>query len=77
MPTALRIDGFRFFFYSKEGNEPTHIHVAQQDNAAKFWLSPVSLVWNEGFNTGSLTRLHRLVRANRTLLWEKWNEHFS
>jgi hypothetical protein len=28
------MDGFRFF-YSKEGNEPAHIHVEHQDNEAK------------------------------------------
>ena len=77
MPTVLRVDGFRFFFYSKEGNEPAHVHVEQQDNEAKFWLSPVSLVWNAGFNTAALTRLHALVRANQTLFLEKWNEHFT
>jgi len=27
MPTVLRIEGFRFHFYSDEGNEPPHIHV--------------------------------------------------
>lgn len=27
MPTVLRVDGYRFFFYSNEGNEPPHIHV--------------------------------------------------
>ncbi len=27
MPTVLKIDGFRFHFYSDEGNEPSHIHI--------------------------------------------------
>jgi hypothetical protein len=42
MPTVLRVEGFRFFFYSKEGNEPAHVHVEHQENRAKFWLFPVS-----------------------------------
>jgi hypothetical protein len=25
MPTILRIKGYRFFFFSNEGNEPCHI----------------------------------------------------
>jgi hypothetical protein len=25
MPTVLRVSGFRFFFYSMEGDEPPHI----------------------------------------------------
>lgn len=27
MPIVLIIEGFVFFFYSSEGNEPPHIHV--------------------------------------------------
>ena len=39
MPVILRIDGFRFFFYSNEGNplEPAHIHVMKSGSEAKFW----------------------------------------
>jgi hypothetical protein len=53
MPTALRLDGYRFFFYSDEGNprEPPHIHVRQGRNEAKFWLQPnVCLAYNEGLD---------------------------
>ena len=31
MPTALRSNGIRFFFYSLENNEPRHIHVERKD----------------------------------------------
>ena len=27
MPTVLRIDGYRFFFYSSDRPEPVHIHI--------------------------------------------------
>jgi hypothetical protein len=40
MPTVLRADGFRFFFYANEGNEPAHIHVRKAEGEAKFWLTP-------------------------------------
>ena len=43
MPTILRVDGHRFFFFSNESGEPPHIHVETADNYAKFWLSPVEL----------------------------------
>jgi len=38
MPTILRDDGYRFFFYSDEGNppEPPHTHVRQGGDEAKF-----------------------------------------
>ncbi len=36
MPTVLRVKGFRFFFYSNEGMEPLHTHVAKGGGAAKY-----------------------------------------
>ena len=43
MPLVLRVKGYRFFFFSSEGQEPPHIHVEQAERYAKFWLRPVSL----------------------------------
>ena len=42
MPVVLRLAGFKFLFYSNEGNprEPVHIHVRQGRDEAKFWLKP-------------------------------------
>src|SRR5713226_2775973 len=54
MPTVLRISGFRFFFYSLEGSEPPHIHVAHGDSVAKFWLDPVNLAESHGFRAHEL-----------------------
>jgi hypothetical protein len=40
MPVVFRYKGFRFFFYSNEGNprEPVHIHARGEGGEAKFWL---------------------------------------
>ena len=48
MPTVLRLSSFRFHFYSDEGNEPPHIHVATPEGECKFWLDPVRLARNKG-----------------------------
>lgn len=40
MPTFLLINGFRFFFYSDEGDEPCHIHVKKGSGRGKVWLDP-------------------------------------
>ena len=35
--------GFAFFFWSRENNEPVHVHVAKgnpTENATKFWDVP-------------------------------------
>ena len=50
MPTVLRVGRYRFYFYSNEGLEPPHIHVKAGEDEAKFWLDPVGLVANYGFN---------------------------
>ncbi|MDT3740893.1 MAG: DUF4160 domain-containing protein [Candidatus Kapabacteria bacterium] len=36
MPTVLRIEGFRFHFYSDENNELPHIHIASGNGESKF-----------------------------------------
>lgn len=77
MPTVLRVDGYRFFFYSLENNEPAHIHVERGENAAKYWLNPVGLAMNDGFRSHELTRLRALVIEHRNTLQEAWNAHFG
>ena len=38
MPTILFVMGWRFFFYSNEGNEPIHIHCRKAEKECKYWL---------------------------------------
>jgi hypothetical protein len=77
MPTVLRVEGFRFSFFSNERNEPAHIHVTTAAGIAKFWLEPVSLASSDGFNLPTLNKLHGIVRENQALFLEAWNEYFS
>jgi len=77
MPTILRLYGYRFFFYSLEGSEPTHIHIEKGDCVAKYWLRPVQLASNYGFKSPDLVKLNKIVNNNRYLFLEKWNEYFK
>ena len=77
MPAVLRVRGYRFFFFSLEGREPPHIHVAQAERYAKFWLGPVTLARNKGFQSRELTELRRLVEEHRELFVERWDEYFG
>ena len=80
MPVVLRVDGFRFLFYSNEGNprEPAHIHVLKGRDEAKFWLLPeTTLAYNDGFNARALTRIQKLVELNRDDLERAWHEYFA
>jgi hypothetical protein len=77
MPVILRIDGFKFFFFSNEGTEPIHIHVERSDADAKFWLRPVRLARNNGLKASELSKARRLVEENEKLIEGKWDEFFS
>lgn len=77
MPTVLRIDGFRFFFYSKEGLEPAHIHVERGDDVAKFWLEPVELASSYGFSAKDINSLRKLVAQHQATLLKAWNDYFN
>lgn len=77
MPNVLLYRAYRFYFYSHEPNEPSHIHVDRDNLSAKFWLNPVGLERNLGFNARELLVLERLVEDNRVLFLEKWNGHFG
>jgi hypothetical protein len=53
VPTALRVEGYRFFFYSNEGHEPPHIHVQKAEGIAKFWLKPKPVTADRGDYSGT------------------------
>lgn len=75
MPTILRIGGFRFHFYSNEGNEPPHIHVRNSEGECKFWLEPIVLASNRGIATHDLRGIERLVFENKQTLLDSYNEY--
>jgi hypothetical protein len=77
MPTVLRVGQYRFFFYSEEGREPRHVHIEAAEKRAKFWLLPVEMTWNDGFRSGEIKEIERIVAANIDLLLEAWNEFFA
>ncbi len=80
MPTVFRYKGYRFFFYSNEGDplEPIHIHVLHGVSTAKFWLVPeVSLAESYAMNSAELRELMRVAAENKELIERYWNEHFN
>jgi Domain of unknown function (DUF4160) len=77
VPTVLRVDGHRFFFYRNEGSEPPHIHVQKAEKYAKFWLTPLQLADSIGYTSKELQRIQSIIAENVQLLQEAWNEHFA
>jgi hypothetical protein len=68
---------YRFYFYSPEPNEPPHVHVDRDTLSAKFWINPVGLVRNLGFNARELRRLQSLMVEHHAEFLEAWNGHFG
>lgn len=77
MPAVLRVGRYRFFFFSNEGREPPHIHAKAGGDEAKFWLDPVQLAANYGFNVRELNEIERIVAEHREEFLEAWNEHLG
>ena len=38
MPTVFYFNGWRFFFFAEEGNEPMHVHAEKAERNCKFWI---------------------------------------
>jgi|ERR1035437_163179 hypothetical protein len=77
MPTVLREKGFRFFFYMADRYEPPHIHVSKEQNAAKFWLDPLELAFNDGFRDHELSDILRIIEAHMDELFATWYKCFG
>jgi hypothetical protein len=77
MPTILRSGPYRFYFYSHEPNEPPHVPVDRDDLSAKFWLLPVGLARNFGFQPKELRRVQKLVFQHQAAILEAWHGHFG
>jgi hypothetical protein len=79
MPNAFRRppQGFRFFFFSDEGNEPAHVHVEKGGGRCKFWLIPMILEWNDGFDPSDLRTIRRIIAERHQEILDAWNEHRS
>jgi len=77
MPTLLRINGFRFFFYSNENNEPAHVHVEKGSGIGKIWLEPsVAVSYFRGFSSSEQNSIMDVIDEHSSNFKKKWYEHF-
>lgn len=77
MPSIRREGPYRFFFYSSDQREPTHVHVERDWKIAKFWLEPVRLQSSGGFRPSEIRRITAMIMENEALFVEAWNEYFD
>lgn len=74
MPTLLRKNGFRFFFYSNEGHELPHVHVVGRGGELKIWLDPIMISKAYNMSPKDQREALRITRENANLFLEKWIE---
>ena len=79
--TGIFEDGFRFHFYSNEGDprEPVHVHVAKRGMGdAKLWLYPeVQFAYSYGFDARVQSWIASVVEQRRPEIENAWSEHFG
>lgn len=77
MPTILKVDPFRFFFYSGDRHEPCHVHVERDAKIAKIWIDPVRLQSSGGFSRKELSKIIEIIVEHRIDIQEAWNDYFG
>ena len=77
MPTLLRWNGYRFFFYSADGSEPAHVHVVKDDKEAKLWLNDLGVPINFGYSAREMNEILRAAREHRDAFREAWDDYFA
>lgn len=80
MPTILLIDGWRFFFYSNEGNEPIHIHCQKGDKECKYWLDrknfDIAEAYSYNLNRSDKRNVKKIIFEYFELIEKEW-ENFQ
>ena len=64
MPTVLRVNGYKFWFYEADLAEPSHVHVGKNGKEGKFWLQPIDLARPGRFKSVELREAERIIRDN-------------
>ncbi len=81
MPTILLVLGWRFFFFSNEGNEPPHVHAHKGETECKYWLKSELYEIEEAWSHNLTPRLRREVRRiifdHFDLIVGEWEKSFG
>ncbi len=67
MPTVLRVDGYRFFFFSDE-HKPEHIHIEKADTYVRIELTTLKVTDSYNISRKEINRILKLVKLHRSEL---------
>jgi len=76
MPTILKIEGFRFFFFSNEHTQK-HIHIQKQEKYAKINIENLKIINNYRFNSKELNKIKEITKNNQNKFLKAWDEYFQ
>ena len=76
MPTVLRIDGYRFFFFSDE-HLPRHIHIEKAECYLRIDLEKMVVTDHYQISSKEIKRVLALTQKHREKLLGAWDEYFS
>lgn len=81
MPTILLINGWRFFFYSNENNEPIHIHCQKGGKECKFWLDQkdfdIEEAYSYNLNVKDKREVKKIIFEYFELIEQEWTKFQS
>ena len=83
LPSLFTVSGYKVYFWSNEGGEPIHVHVAKGrsvPNATKIWLTTSGgcILASNGSNISSreLHELMEFISAQFFLICSEWKKFF-
>lgn len=76
MPTVLKIDGFRFFFFSDE-HLPLHIHVEKGDGYMRIELETFKVTERYKVSKNEERKIMTIVKEHQQKFIEAWHEYFN
>ena len=78
MPTVLFKNGWRFFFFANEGDEPIHIHAMKADKSCKFMINEelveITLSKHKRMNNKDIKLVKEIIFENFNYIVESWKE---
>jgi len=75
MPTIYRENGFRFFFYTHEGNEPAQVHVIGKGGEMKVWLNPIQISKVYNLSSKDQRAVLLITSKNSDFFKKEWSKY--
>ncbi|MGZ5207416.1 MAG: DUF4160 domain-containing protein [Sulfuricurvum sp.] len=76
MPTLLREDGYRFFFFSDE-HLPKHVHIEKSNKYMRIELETLKVTDNYQMTSKEMHETIRIVEKHKKDFLEVWDEYFN